>query len=260
MARRWNKKEEIARKAELDDLYIRQNKSIREVAKILKIAEQSVFSRLKRLGIKTCPTKKRYHQNRRVDLVIPQNYSADLAEFFGIMLGDGNLSHFQTMVTLGNKELSYANYVKELMERIFKSHAKVVTRKTGYYDVYIGSVELTEWLQKEGLVFNKVKEQVGMPTWIVGQKEFMQRFLRGFFDTDGSIYQLRFGIQLSFKNYSHPLLQSLQSILKKLQYKPSTVSFHKIYLTKKLDIERFFREIDPANKKHWVRFEKLIIA
>lgn len=232
-----------------------QNKTIDEVADILQIKFQTVYQRLSRLGIVTCPEKKKNYQNRRCDVLIPKNYSPDLAEFFGIMLGDGHISHFQTVITLGTKERSYAEYTKDLMERIFQTHAKLIVRGSGYRDVYIGSVELTNWLQKEGLVSNKVEKQVGVPEWIFCNNTYMERFLRGFFDTDGSVFKLRFGFQIAFINYSFPILESLQLMLKKLQYKPSGVISHKVYLTRKLDVQRFFSEIKPANCKHLERYE-----
>ncbi|KKS76648.1 MAG: hypothetical protein UV64_C0025G0003 [Parcubacteria group bacterium GW2011_GWC1_43_11b] len=260
MARKWNKFEEEKYRQELYDLYIIQNKTINEVAEILKIKPQTVYDRLLRLDIKTCPEQKKKYQNRRSDIVIPKTYFPDLAEFFGIMLGDGSLSHFQTMVTLGIKEMSYAEYVARLMEKIFGVSARIAIRGSGYKDVYIGSVELTNWLKKEGLVFNKVKNQVDVPKWIFSKKVYMRRFLKGFFDTDGSVYRLRFGIQIAFINFSLPILNSLQTMLKKLLYKPSEISSHKIYVTKRPEVIRFFKEINPANKKHWQRFEKFINA
>ncbi len=110
----------------------------------------------------------------------------------------------------------------------------------------------------EGLVFNKVKSQVDVPKWIFSNEEFMKRFLRGFFDTDGSIYKLRYGIQISFKNYSHPLLKSLQKMLSGLGYKPSRISSHSVYVTRVSDVVRFFEEIQPANIKHKKRYDAFI--
>jgi len=260
MARKWNQQEEEKYKKELYNLYISQNKTLDEVAKVLKIKPQSVFVRLKRLNIKTCPERKKNYQNRRNDVIIPKTHSPELAEFFGIMLGDGSLSHFQVMVTLGTKEMSYAKYVAGLMKKIFGVPAKISIRGNDCKDVYIGSVELTNWLQKEGLVFNKVKSQVDVPAWIFSQKVYMQRFLKGFFDTDGSVYKLRFGVQIAYINFSVPALHSLQKMLKKLLYKPSEVSSHKIYVTRRPEVIRFFKEISPANEKHWKRFEDFINA
>lgn len=86
----------------------------------------------------------------------------------------------------------------------------------------------------------------------------MNRFLKGFFDTDGSVYKLRFGTQISFTNKSLPLLQSTRRMLLLLGYQPSSISGYRVYLTKQKSILRFFKEIKPANPKHLVRFRNLI--
>ncbi len=229
------------------------------MAKILGIAEQTVFSRLKRLGIKTQPFLKENYLKKRKDVKLPLKYTEDLAEFFGVMLGDGHISHFQMIVHLGTKEASYADYICLLIKKIFNTNAKIAIRKTKYRDVYVGSTSITTWLLKEGLVHNKVVSQVDIPKWIFTKPKFMERFLRGFFDTDGSVYKLKFGIQISLTNYSYPMLISLQKMLFKLGYDPSEISTHRIYLTRISDVKKFFVEIQPKNKKHQERFEKFIL-
>jgi len=190
----------------------------------------------------------------REDIRIPNRYTKELAEFFGIMLGDGSLSHFQVMVTLGTKEDAYAEYVCTLIEKIFKVKPKIAIRKKGYKDVYLGSVKLSSWLLGKGLVYNKVQSQVGVPKWIFQNDDFMRAFVRGFFDTDGSVYRLKYGVQISLTNKSLPLLFSLQDMLHRLQYKPSHVSSGKVYITSRSEIFRFFKEVKPKNNKHVVRF------
>jgi intein/homing endonuclease len=113
-------------------------------------------------------------------------------------------------------------------------------------------------LKKKGLVGDKVREQVGVPKWIFENQQYITAFLRGFFDTDGSVYRLRHGIQVSFSNKSIPLLFSLQSMLRTLGYSPSAVSAFRVYLTRVSDVRRFFREVKPSNAKHQRRFREFI--
>lgn len=261
MAKRWTKRQEKIARKQLEYLYITKNLSIKDISLILNLSQSGVFTRLKRLKILTIPEKKIHYLNKRVDIIIPQIYSSELAEFFGIMLGDGHISRFQVIVSLGTKEEVYAKYVSKIMKGLFGGVPKISMRKSDYKqkkyrDVYLGSIEIVSWLKKEGLVNNKVQSQVDVPKWIMKKKSFMMAFLRGFFDTDGSIYKLRYGIQVSFTNRSKPILISLQSMLRVLEYSPSAVSIHKIYITKREDVERFFREIKPKNIKHQERFEK----
>lgn len=259
MPKKWSKHEEHKKYEELFRLYVKQNKTIGEIAGILAIAEQTVFKRMKKLGIRSTPWRKTtYIAKRRKDIKIPKNYSGELAEFIGIMLGDGHLSHYQFIITLGTKELAYAEHVVKLVQKVFGAKPKIGFRKTGAKDVYLGSVALAAWFKKEGLVYNKVLSQVAVPKWIFDKKEYMQCFLRGFFDTDGSVYKLHFGSQISFTNKSLPLLRATHRILALLDYKLSSISGYKIYLTRQKSIRRFFAEIKPNNPKHLARFRNLV--
>ena len=194
----------------------------------------------------------------RQDIRIPKEYRADLAEFFGIMLGDGKLSEYQVVVNLGTKEDAYADSLVDLIRNIFNASPKIAVRKTGYKDIYLGSVDLAAWLKTEGLVTNKVLSQVGVPGWIFYEEKFMKRFIRGFFDTDGSVYRLRWGMQISFTNKSLPLLKSIHDMLVYLRYSPSKVSGFKVYITKKAEVCRFFQEIVPRNLKHRNRYRDFL--
>lgn len=257
MARRWTGEEEAEYRKELYTLYVIKNKSIGEIGKDLDIAYQTVFDRLKRLGIVTNPQRKSRYLNKAQDVRTPSRRTAQLAEFFGVMLGDGHLSPTQVTVTLGNKEIEYVHYIQHLVQTIFGKQPRVSIRPKGYRTVYLGSVKAVRWLEKEGLVHHKVRAQVDVPPWIFTKPVFMKSFLRGFFDTDGSVYKLRFGIQISLTNRSTPLLNSLHRMLLELGYKSSAVTEYCVYLTRQGDLKRFFSEIRPANAKHVRRYQTI---
>lgn len=257
MPARWSKEIELVKFKELHDLYVVQNKTIFEISKILGISYQTVYNRLLRLNIK--PNRSAKKGNNCVSAAtIPCIHTRSLAEFFGIMLGDGCLTPTQITVTLGNKELDYVKYISRLITKLFNIVPKIQTRPKGYYVVYFGSKKVVKWLQSNGLVYNKVKYQVKAPDWIFKKQFLMEGFLKGFFDTDGSVYRLRFGIQLAFTNRSLPLLRGLKYSLDELAYFPSKICGFKIYLTKKKYVLRFIKKINPANLKHRQRFEKFV--
>lgn len=256
MASKWTKAEEFNKRRELQELYVNQNKSMSEIATILNVGESTIYDRLVRLGIPSLRSKKFRFNNKRTDLQIPKVFSMELAEFIGIMLGDGHLTPTQITITLGNKEFHYVQYVAKLINKLFMLKSKIIKRKGGYYIVYFGSTEAVRWLVAMGLKFNKVKNQVDAPKWIFEHDEYIKSFLRGFFDTDGSIYKLKFGVQLSFTNRSLPLLESIRKGLSLLDFSPSNISYFRIFLTKRWDIFEFFDTINPANVKHQERYLK----
>lgn len=259
MTEKWTKREEKLYRIELEKYYIDENKSIREVSAILDIGQSTVYDRLIRLGITPTRSNKLGFNNKRNDISIPTRFSGKLAEFIGIMLGDGHITPTQVTVTLGNKEKSYTRYVAKLIKDIFNIEPKIITVGNGYCVIYFGSTDVVNWLLSMGLVFNKVKKQVDAPSWIFSKVDYMNRFLKGFFDTDGSIYKLRFGVQLAFTNRSIPLLKSLQKCLFLMGYSPSKLSDFRIYLTKQKDIADFFETVKPTNKKHKDRFKMFLL-
>ena len=258
MPARWTSVEEQSRFSELKCLYVRENLTIGQIAQRLGIASQTVFQRMRRLGIPSTPERKAtYAARRRLDIRLPKRSGA-LAEFFGIMLGDGHLAPYQIVVTLGTKEPAYADHVVRLLHSLFGVRPRIAIRKNNSRDVYLGSLTIVEWSQAEGLVHDKVRSQISAPRWLFAKREFLRSFLRGFFDTDGSVYRLRFGIQLSFTNKSLPMLHSVRRALIKLGYRPSRISVWRTYLTKRDEVIRFFKEIRPANQKHQERFAAFI--
>ncbi|MDP3917823.1 MAG: LAGLIDADG family homing endonuclease [Candidatus Woesebacteria bacterium] len=258
MPAKWSTEVEESKFQELNELYVIQNKTIGEIGKILHLAEATVYGRLLRLNIKPNRYSKRTCNNINNDVTIPCIHSRSLAEFFGIMLGDGCISPTQIMITLGNKEFDYVNYVSRLITKLFSIVPKIYIRKGGYYVVSFGSTKIVEWLQSNDLVFNKVKSQVKAPDWIFKKNFLMEGFLKGFFDTDGSVYKLRFGVQLAFTNKSLSLLEDIRNSLELLNYHPSKISRFQVYITRKRHVLKFFKHINPANIKHRQRFEEFV--
>lgn len=253
MPKRWTITEEKVKKSELIRLYVRENKTIDEIASILGLAESGIYRRLLRLGIKPIPDKKKTYKNINYNVIIPKNYSSKLAEMVGILLGDGHLTPTQVTVTLGNKDI-YTDYVRRLMGDLFNVRPKISTTRDGHYVVYLGSARLVRWFLKMGLCFNKVKNQVGVPSWCLKKRGYMINAVRGLIDTDGSVYKLRFGVQISFCNRSLPLLKAVRNMLLNLEFHPSKISGYNIYLTRLEDLNRYYKEIGFNNKKNEKRF------
>lgn len=259
MAKRWTIAEEKAKRAELRKLYVEDNKTIGEIAVVLGIDQTTVYDRLKRLGIPSSPCRKVRYCNRRSDITIPVDHSEAIAEFIGVLLGDGHITPTQVVVTLGTKD-RYVEYVVALIRQIFKIEPRVMIRPRGAeIVVYFGSTAAVRWLLKMGLQSNKVKFQVDVPGWIFGKAKYMRAALRGLIDTDGSVYRLKNGgVQMSFTNRSEPLLQSARWMFHELKFHPSRISGPRFYLTKRKDLDRFFHEVGFGNQKHTERFKQFV--
>ena len=255
MAKRWNKAEENSKHKELLTLYVKENRTIAEIGRILSLSESAVYDRLLRLKIPSLRHKKPGYNNINTEIVVPKHYTSDLAEFIGILLGDGHLSPTQVTITLGTKENTYAKYVIKLTEKIFGIKPKLIFSKSGYAIIYFGSTLTVRWLLSMGLAFNKVLSQVDVPKWCFAKTIFMISLLRGLVDTDGSIYKLRSGgLQISLCNRSRLLLKSAHKIFLNLGFTPSKIGDKNIYLTRKENIDRYVKEIGFSNPKHLKRY------
>ncbi len=264
MARRWTKEEEREKKEELENFYVVQNRTIRDAASILGIAESSAFNRMRRLGIVSNPERKLRYLNKRLDIKFPSLCSG-LAEFFGVMLGDGHLQvgkHTnQVWIYVNNiTDRRYVPYLQDLLKSLFHVTARTsIRRDRNVVCLFISSVELVAYLKDKGLsCANKVVQQADAPSWVFNKSSYQKAFLRGFFDTDGSIYKLRFGVQMSFCNRATPLLKSTRKMLLNLKFHPSEISGSNLYLTRKPDLYRYIHEIGFGNPKHRFRASKFL--
>jgi hypothetical protein len=123
MARRWTIEEEAEKRKELSELYIKENKTIGEISGILNIAQSTVFDRMNRLNIPSNPKRKPRYLNRKRDILNLPDFSEKLAEFFGIMLGDGHIGRYEyagvyqiSICINTTTDIRYISYVKNLVE------------------------------------------------------------------------------------------------------------------------------------------------
>ena len=93
--------------------------------------------------------------------------STELAEFIGIMLGDGGLpGNHQITISFNNKtDREFAIYIDGIIKRLFSVNYYIHKRKdSNGADIVVSSSNLVDFLQKQGLVKgNKVKNQIGIP-------------------------------------------------------------------------------------------------
>lgn len=189
--------------------------------------------------------------------------SPRLAEFVGIVLGDGGIANYQVTVTLNAvTDKSYADFVAREIGQLFGLTPSRYTRGNACV-IVVSSVELVEFLRRTGLVRgNKVEHQVDLPAWVLKEPRYLKASLRGLIDTDGSVYSSTHRVKgtsyhhasMCFRNYSNPLVETVHRILAALGYHP-TRGRNCVYLYRQRDIQKYFNEVGTHNSKHLNRYQ-----
>lgn len=188
-----------------------------------------------------------------------------LAEFIGIMLGDGGVTEYQVSVSCNMRDdADYITYVSSLMERLFGVAPKHYVRVDKNCTILvISSIELREQLVGLGLILgDKIRGGLHIPQWIKDNPDYMRWCLRGLFDTDGGIYLERHkrksGVyeypRMAFVSASEPLVQDVVGGLIQLGLRPKIRQSRYVVLDKFTDIQQYFTIVGSSNLKHVTRY------
>lgn len=124
------------------------------------------------------------HPNN-VRVNVPDKLNSCLAEFMGIMSGNGSLhSEVNSVKWHVNKIDSDLNiYINVLATKLFNYNVKsnLISNK-GVYENAINSIPLFKWLLQIGYAKNKLPDYMFSST-----EEIVTSWLRGYFETDGSV-------------------------------------------------------------------------
>lgn len=198
------------------------------------------------------------------EIKIP-NKNEKLAELWGIILGDGHIQkmkeykigvyHIKIAGHSINDKQYLVNYVKPLCEELFGIKARISFSKiVNCIYVIIDSVRIVNFFEENGFKpGNKIINQSTIPSWIKENDKFLAMCLRGLYDTDGSFYRLtnQNSYQIQFTNHNITLLKDLRDGLIKLGIAPSKlINNEDIVITKKSEIEKFYKLIGFSNPKH----------
>jgi hypothetical protein len=205
------------------------------------------------------------------DIKIPTR-DKDLAEFWGIMLGDGSLQKIKGY-KLGVYGLDVAghsvddrdyilNFVRPLAEKLFGIKSRIYeSKRSKCIHLNLDSRKIVDYFEdNEFMAGNKIINQVTIPDWVKNDNIFLSACLRGLFDTDGTFYRLtnQNSYQVGFTNNNETLLYDLREGLIKLGIGVSKIIYNrKLVITQRSEIEKFYKLIGFSNSKHLNKIKKL---
>ncbi len=194
----------------------------------------------------------------------PDN-SIALAEFIGIMLGDGGVGKYQAMITLDAKaDKEYVNYVVSLMNSLFGVKPSLYLKAENVVVIHISGVELIEFLLTKGLcIGSKLRANIGLPGWIVENLDYSKACIKGLVDTDGCFFKHKYQVggkqyeykKIAFVSYIPQLIADVKKQLLLLGFNPKIQDRKRLFLYNQNEAVRYFREIGTSNPKNIVRWK-----
>jgi len=190
-----------------------------------------------------------------------------LAEFVGILIGDGTVSKYQVSVSVNSvDDKKYAMVIKDMFYELFLIDAKISKLKnSNCLTITASSVQLVNYMVGQGILMgDKISQGLDIPPWILGNRSLSIACVRGIFDTDGCVYNERHTVR--GRTYSYPRLsivsaspylrESINSVLKSLDLCPTIRNNRSVNLEKRRDIDRYFSIVGSSNPKHIDRYSR----
>jgi intein/homing endonuclease len=216
------------------------------------------------------------YSDKNRGLIFPEE-GIKLAEFFGIMAGDGFLGHYPNRNTyslgiFGNKIKDkdfIENFVAGLIQDLFNLTPKLRERKeNNTLELLLNSKGMVFFLHSKGFPLGK-KGGIEIPRWIKEDLSFFSSFIRGFFDTDGYLcFKNKEGKKypvLGLSSISRNLLfdikiflesKGISSYLGKRIPKKGKEQF-KLQISGKRNIHLFFKEVGSSNKRNSKKYLRM---
>lgn len=201
------------------------------------------------------------NKSHRKVVILPEP-SIELAEFFGIMMGDGGINNpWQANITLNSQaDKEYAEYIVSLSEMLFGISPRVQRRKNSKALILsLASTTLVDYLIDLGLLRgNKLEQGLRMPEWILAIPDYRVACMRGLMDTDGCLYIHKHkvsgkpyqNIGLCFCSHSPELISQVSSIFEEFGIIPHISNQGRsIYLYKASAVARYLEAFGSSNER-----------
>ena len=201
---------------------------------------------------------------------------SSLAEFVGILLGDGSLCiknvnskcHNRLKITLdSNSDKEYINYVSNLIEGLFKIKPHIKKRKNeNAVDIFLFNKEVITFLVNEvGLHLSPKWDRAVVPTPFL-KNNLDLLVIRGYFDTDGALVTANNNgtiyPRLEMKVCPSPMQSQFIAILNKYNFKFGAYQIGKgkvrIQLNGKGQLESCIKLVGFSNQKNSDKIKRFL--
>ena len=200
-------------------------------------------------------------KSHRKVVIIPRP-SINLAEFVGIMLGDGGINNpWQANITMNAiADAAYARYVEDLIIHLFGATPALRKRKRrNALVISLASTTIVDFLVSVGLPRgNKLKAGLKIPDWVLAKRAFRIACVRGLMDTDGCLYihvhrigkRVYRNIGLCFTSYSPILIGQVADLFEEFGIMPHiSGAGRNIYLYQADAVAKYLKIFGTSNER-----------
>jgi len=199
--------------------------------------------------------------------------SNELAEFIGVMLGDGHLGkshragHYTVKICGGIDDLEYlTKFIMPLFSKLFEKRLRMFRCKGSKAVIlYAYDKDVVCTLEHYGLKpGNKKNNDARIPSWVFSDNGYLEACVRGIFDTDGTVFPKSANPevpQLELASNIEGIQETFRRGLLQLGFKPSAWSkgaSPKCGLYAKNQISKYVREVGFHNPKHKRRYDAIL--
>ena len=224
--------------------------------------QQDIFLKLCKIG-RIDSSKIKFNVTFKSKEIKKPELDGILAEFLGIIYGDGHLGNIKYEVNITGNAITDKKYMESHVAPLFGDlfGLKPDIREQKEFTAIrcrVYSKELQMFLKSN---FNtpsgKKTEKLTIPNKIKSNKKLLVSFIRGLFDTDGSIYthhgnDMMLEISVKGKVFRNDIFLAL----KYLGFSPYK-GRKNVVIYRQSEIVRFFKLIKPKNDNHLVRYSEL---
>jgi hypothetical protein len=200
-------------------------------------------------------------KNKKIKL--PTKITPELAEEIGMHYGDGFLSSkrftYRLKGNMKDEVQYYQDYIKPLFKKLYNTEVNLKRYQTTYgFELY--SQAICEFKIKTMGIKPGNKQYIDFPECLkVNNLSILSSFLRGLFDTDGSIYfKTNYGYQkyypsISLELFSKKIIAEVEKILTMMGFNPKTYfngNKGRIYLNGINSLKRYEKLIGWSSPKN----------
>jgi hypothetical protein len=196
---------------------------------------------------------------------IPE-FNENLAEFWGILSGDGFLTKTGRVHRLGvcfhlKDDIHYSRYVKLLIKNLFNIEPTIsIKKKETILYLLVHSKGITDFISENNFPIGIKKDKLKIPKWIANNNKFVKRYLRGLIDTDGCLFYPKKGTYkvnkypvIEIKIHDKTFIKNIGTLINNLGFKVVRQKY-KIQLNGIQNLNKWLDVIGFKNIKHITRY------